>query len=210
MKKQKHNIQRNQRLFGYRKKELQLKKRLGSAVLEDLDSFNPPKCILGEARFCIIIQSSRFFPERGFHAVENGRPVGVYKPVSSNPWKAEALEIHRSRFVWTRLRPCSQPPFFAASTWLETEQKTQGWSMRGVRGRRALQELDLKVLHFDGTAERKHLSSANAPDCLCFPLSRGLLSHRAAQTVKIKEFGAHRIYLRMYVQFYMCITIDVR
>lgn len=39
--------------------------------------------------------------------------------------------------------------------------------------------MDSKVLHIDGTAERKHLSSANAADCLCFPLSRGLLSRRA-------------------------------
>ncbi|KYN33816.1 hypothetical protein ALC56_11892, partial [Trachymyrmex septentrionalis] len=32
---------------------------------------------------------------------------------------------------------------------------------------RTLWELDLKALHFGDAAKRKHLSSANAPDCLC-------------------------------------------
>lgn len=35
---------------------------------------------------------------------------------------------------------------------------------------RALWELDLKALHFGSAAKRKHLSSANAPDCLCLQL----------------------------------------
>ncbi|KYN05581.1 hypothetical protein ALC62_03499, partial [Cyphomyrmex costatus] len=38
-------------------------------------------------------------------------------------------------------------------------------------GRLTLWELDLKALHFSGAAKRKHLSSANAPDCLCRGLS---------------------------------------